>query len=334
VYAKLDEKLGEFLQMIDQDTVLMIMSDHGMGKNTDKAFYLNKWLEAEGLLTFKDDTQNRYVSHLKKMVFVDALKFIRRQLWKRLHRKTKERLVRLFPSLRDKMTSLFLFSRIDMTRTKVYADETRSILWVNLKGRDPNGTVAPEDYEAVRTRVIRELEKLKDPETGQPVVDKVYRREDIYHGRFVEDAPDIIVMWHNDEFRSRPSYTSTDDAFMKRIAQEELEKLEFNLQANADHRMDGIIFISGKEIKKNYQIMQSNIMDIAPTILYLFGLPIPDDMDGKVIKEAIEDAYLQKHPIQIKKVSAKDEDRGKQDYSEDEAEVIRDRLEGLGYLEK
>jgi predicted AlkP superfamily phosphohydrolase/phosphomutase len=333
VYVKLDEKLGKFLEMADQDTALMIMSDHGMGKNTDKAIYLNRFLEARGLLTFKNVTQNRISSRLKRMVFVDVPRFVRRQLWKRLHRKTKERLVRLFPALRDRMTSVFLFSPIDMARTKVYADETRSILWVNVQGRDPQGTVAPQEYEAVRSCVIDELKKLKDPDTGQPIVERVYRREEVYHGPFVKDAPDLMVMWHNDEYRSRPSYTSSGGAFMKRIERDELEKLELNLQANADHRMDGILFLRGEGIKQAHEIKHANIMDLAPTILALFDLPIPEDMDGKVIEEAFEPGYLQEHPVRFSSDGSKDETRGMQDYSDDEADIIRSRLQGLGYLE-
>ena len=333
VYIKLDEKIGKFLETIDDNTVIILMSDHGMGKNTDKVFFLNRFLETKGLLTFKDVSQNPIISIIKKVVFVEVLGFMRRQLWKGLSRKNKERLVRFFPALRDRMTSLFLFSRVDMAKTKVYADEPCSYLWVNLKGQDPRGTVEPEEYETMRSYVIAELEKLRDPETGRPIVERAYRREEIYHGRFVEDAPHIIIMWYNDEYRSRPSDTSTDRVFMKKIDRKELEKMEFNLQANADHRIDGILFLHGHGIKNNCEIKNANIIDIAPTILYLFGLPIPEDMDGKVVKEVFDAEYLLKNPVRFTAKESKDEYRGKQDYSEDEADIIRDRLQGLGYLE-
>jgi predicted AlkP superfamily phosphohydrolase/phosphomutase len=261
------------------------------------------------------------------------LRFMRRQLWKRLHRKTKERLVRLFPKLRDRMTSIFLFSRINTAKTKVYADETRSILWVNVKGRDPQGIVPPEEYETVRGYVIDELEKLRDPETGQSVVERAYRRGEIYHGKFVEDAPDIIIMWNRDEYRSRPSHTSTDGVFMRRIERDELEKLEYHLQANADHRMDGILFLHGHGIRENYEIKNTNIMDLAPTILFLFDIPIPQDMDGKVVREAFEDSCWEDQPLRFTPEGKKDERRGMQDYSDEEAEIIRSRLQELGYLE-
>jgi predicted AlkP superfamily phosphohydrolase/phosphomutase len=332
VYIRLDEKIGKFLEMADENTVTMLMSDHGMGKNTDKAFYLNKFLEDRGFLTFKDRSENLLVSRVKKVVFVDGLKFMRRQISKRFQRKTKERFVRLFPKLGDKIRSLHLFSRIDMAKTKVYADEGRSVLWVNLKGRDPQGTVEADEYNDTVNQVIEAFERLKDPETGEAIIERAFRREEIYHGKFVRDAPDIILMWHRDEYRSRPSYTTTRKAFMRKMERDELEKLEFDLQSNADHRMDGIFFIDGPGIKKNHETNCANIMDLAPTILYLAGLPIPEDMDGKVLEEVFEDELLQEHPIRFSKEGSRDKGRGSHQYSDQEADAIQERLEGLGYL--
>lgn len=333
VYKTLDEKVGRFLEMIDQDTVVAVMSDHGMGKNTDKAIYLNRFLEANGLLAFKDTTEKRLLSKARKLFFVNTLRFLRKQLWKRLQRKSKEKLLRLFPGLRDRMMSVFLFSRIDMRRTKIYADEGRSWLHVNLKGREPNGIVDPGEYEALRTRVIDLLEALEDPDTGRAIVERAYRREEIYHGEFVKKAPDIIIMWQDDEYRSRPSYTSDDNAYLRQIEPEELEALESNLQANADHRIDGILFLYGPHIRANHEIKQAHIMDLAPTLLHILGLPVPADMDGRVIEEAFENGYLLENPIRFVTEKTEEGERGRQGYSDEEADVIRERLQGLGYLE-
>jgi arylsulfatase A-like enzyme len=76
-------------------------------------------------------------------------------------------------------------------------------------------------------------------------------------------------------------------------------------------------------------------MDIAPTVLHALGLPIPDDMDGGVLTELFDDAYLQAHPIRFaespsepRTVSSDD-----RDYTDEEAEKVKERLRGLGYLE-
>jgi arylsulfatase A-like enzyme len=73
-------------------------------------------------------------------------------------------------------------------------------------------------------------------------------------------------------------------------------------------------------------------MDLAPTILYLFDLPIPADMDGKVLKDVFDAEYFEKHPIRFTAEGPKDEQRGTHQYSEEEADAIRKRLQGLGYL--
>ena len=100
----------------------------------------------------------------------------------------------------------------------------------------------------------------------------------------------------------------------------------------ASRTLDGILFLRGPNIKKGYEIEEANIMDLAPTILHLFGLPVPEDMDGKVLVDALEEDYLRANPIRF---TGGDEDkasRGSHQYSEEEAETIRERLQGLGYL--
>ena len=89
----------------------------------------------------------------------------------------------------------------------------------------------------------------------------------------------------------------------------------------------------------------ASILDLAPTLLYLLGLPIPRDMDGRVLETMLQPGQLAAHPIAF--ASAPDggagsehdataaapdgEQRGK--YSEEEEEAVRRRLQGLGYLE-
>jgi hypothetical protein len=119
---------------------------------------------------------------------------------------------------------------------------------------------------------------------------------------------------------------------MRKLGPDELEKLERDAQANADHRMDGILFLRGPNIKKGYEIDEANIMDLAPTILYLFGLHVPEDIDGKVLVDALEEDYLRANPIRFTGDDKDEEGRGSHQYSEEEAETIRERLQGLGYL--
>ncbi len=95
-----------------------------------------------------------------------------------------------------------------------------------------------------------------------------------------------------------------------------------------------MVFLKGKHVKNNYHISRSEIIDMAPTILYLLGTSIPKDMDGKVLQEVIDKDYFESNPPQY--MEPNDISSGdiipSGDYSSDEAEEIEGRLRGLGYI--
>ena len=81
------------------------------------------------------------------------------------------------------------------TRTAAFSEELdyAPSVWINLRGREPLGTVAPQDFERVRQAACDALEAWRDPWTGAPVVRRAYRREELYEGPFVDRAPDIVL---------------------------------------------------------------------------------------------------------------------------------------------
>jgi len=338
-YIRMDGILGEFAKMIDEDTVILVMSDHGAGPVSDKTIYLNRWFASKGLLKFKDELYSKTLSgkfhaRVRGLLFGDVLRFIRRFVWKSTKREAKEKLLKLFPKLRDKMMSLFFFSGIDMEHTKAYAEENRSIIWLNVEGRDPKGIVKPgREYEDLRNYIIQELESLRCPYTGQNVVEKAYKREEVYFGDYVHEAPDIVVMWN--DYTSRPSHTSKNRDFIRKISKEEMEELETKLHQNAEHRLNGIFTAKGQYVKRGIRVEYANIMDLAPTILYLFGLPVPDDMDGKVLTDIFEEKFLRNNPLRYEpSFRDKEADFISEDvYSTEESEKIKKRLKELGYIE-
>jgi hypothetical protein len=82
-------------------------------------------------------------------------------------------------------------------------------------------------------------------------------------------------------------------------------------------------------------LKKASLTDIAPTVLYALGLPIPDDMDGEVLTELFDDSYLESCPVRFVK-SGSQAPAGSpdgRDYTDEEAEKVKERLRGLGYLE-
>jgi predicted AlkP superfamily phosphohydrolase/phosphomutase len=196
-------------------------------------------------------------------------------------------------------------------------------IMINVAGRQPEGCVQPgEEYEALRTRILEELRSLREPTTGEPIVLEAYRREELYHGERLETAPDIIVV--------------TQDCYKGGTGIDELISevpLEVISKLSGVHRMDGIILAQGPHIRRDARVEGANIIDVAPTILYALGMPIPSDMDGKPLMDLFEDAHTQQ-TIASYTDERKVEDVATDEYgySEEEEESVRLKLEALGYL--
>jgi hypothetical protein len=96
--------------------------------------------------------------------------------------------------------------------------------------------------------------------------------------------------------------------------------------------MDGILVLAGAGIRKGHQLEQASILDMAPSILHLMGLPVELSMDGKVLKGALTSEFAAQYPVTFidSQVSINIK-RDETPYSEEEAEEIRERLKNLGY---
>ena len=142
---------------------ILIISDHGFGPGTNNAFYPNKWLSHKGLLKWKEGAFSKSGIN-SASVSARMLNVIKRSLVKRLSRREKEWILKFLPGLRAKVQSYLVFSRIDWKHTRAFSDEMTHSIWINLKGREPEGTVEPgDDYEELREYIIKEMSQLKDP---------------------------------------------------------------------------------------------------------------------------------------------------------------------------
>ncbi len=344
VYQKIDEKIGELLAVVPKNTTIAIVSDHGMGGASDRVLYLNKWLEEIGMLRFSSKTESNRIlnkiSRLFNLFFRKVLILARLFYHWILPRKFINRFIQRNKFLIfHKMESKLRFGSINWSQTYAYSEETPyyPTIWINLKGRDPMGIVEPgEQYEAVRNKVIEEIQKWINPENGQQLALKAYKREEIYQGDSIHKAPDIIIDWNlynGYTYLSRPSYLCSDDKPLGRLKKDEIMHAKFTIGRSGFHRGNGIFIIKGEGINKNSSINEAHIIDIAPTIMYIMGLAVPEHMDGKVLKKIFIQKFLKKHPIRKSKSIIEDREKRDDDvYNEKEAEQLKKRLKGLGYL--
>jgi len=329
VYQAVDGEIGKLLDELPNETSVLLVSDHGNGAMGPVALHLNLWLHQEGLLAFRSGTAGGAISSLMMGVF----KHSKEVLYDLLPFQQLEKLRRLFPDvLRQRTTARVFFPDLDWLRTRAYSEEFRGHVWINLRGRDPQGIVEPgAEYEAMRDRIIQGLSLLEDPRSGRRLLNGVYRREDLYSGPFVRGFPDLLLE-SNDAELFRP-YKKPDRSVspVRVTSKEELEEG----QTSGGHLLDGILIAWGDPIQKGRQIQGAALTDVVPTALCLMGEPIPGDIDGRVLTELLEPSYLEHNPARW---LAREDDEGPVDeegrggYSDDEAKRVKERLEGLGYL--
>ena len=220
---------------------------------------------------------------------------------------------------------------IDMDRTAAYYVPIyvgTGGIYINVKREDGQGVVAPgEEYEALREHLLKRLSTLTDPETGRPVVAGAWRGETCYHGPYATDTPDIVVLLDAPYSGSgRLSHYSA------------LVTPRMGRANPGDHRLHGIFMAAGPAITPNREPLENlSLQDIAPTVLYLLGLPVPSDMDGRVILEMVSPRFRDAHPVTYGEPGSfwgeHPMETGPAGFSAEDEALLRERLSALGYLE-
>jgi predicted AlkP superfamily phosphohydrolase/phosphomutase len=327
VYQQADTTLGEIMDRLSTDMDLVVMSDHGFGAATTSVFYPNKWLFETGFLHLKGDSLNiadsRFMRGLGKRLAFSTVRGTKRLLIRTLPPRLKERLLE-FSGLRSRVQSFILFSHVEWSKTRAFSDEIMDGIWINVKGREPEGIVYPgEEYERIREEIITGLRDLRNPHTGNRVVEMACKREDILSGPYVWKAPDILFHFKDYAYRIRPSNMTSEDS-----RQGVFGTIDSEGRPSGSHRREGLVFLWGKNFKRGYELSDVEIIDVTPTILHNLGLAVPDDMDGKVVSEAFS------QPGEIR-YQTSDETFGHeayQGYTAEESRVIEERLKGMGYI--
>jgi len=199
-------------------------------------------------------------------------------------------------------------------------------LRVNLKGREPRGIVEPgEEYEALRDEVIAALLKWRDPKSDVRFVADVKRREEVYTGPHLAEAADLLIRW-NDASELPAIYEANGD-------NQRDYGVRFDPDINGGHRLNGILIAHGPGVKSGCDTHGAQIWDVAPTVLYLAGVSIPKDMDGKLLRQIFVKQLLEQRPPEYVDLEGIDLPRLETRLSGEDEELVKERLRGLGYIE-
>ena len=316
-HRKLDHAVGRLLEKAGPEDLVIVMSDHGFGP-VHSFFLVNNWLREAGFLKLKKKPLTRLKYALFRVGFAPLGVF---RLVKALRLGFLRRRFR-FQRGGGLMKRLFLsFADVDWARTKAFAVGSFGQIYINQVGQRPQGIVQPgKEYEELREEIAAQALELLDPRTGQRVVDRVHCREEIYSGPLVEKAPDLVLQSRNWEYMA---FGHADFG-----ASHVVEPI---VGMSGHHRPDGVVMLAGQGIEAGVELDGANITDLAPTILYAMGIPIPFDMDGRVLTDAFTPDYLSAVKVQYSD-ELSERPTGEGQYSEEDAEEIKERLRGLGYV--
>lgn len=312
-YIKLDEAVGAMVQEAGDETTVVVMSDHGMGWNHSKLVYWNLWLHQKGLLSTQGSVTNPDGWLMRLKLPRNRIAQVAREVMPASLRKKVIRQVKTSRSL-----------TFNPAQTQAYYKtiyQSVGGIYINLKG---------EAKERLRDELIEAVKGVVDPGTGQPVVQGVYRGPDCYHGPYANNVPDIVlVMDRRYAGDGKLSYYSSI-----------VTDLPVNERRDpGGHKMEGIFIAKGPDIEAISQgLPHLNIQDITPTVLHLMGLPVPVDMDGRVLAEMLKPAALQRQPMisgpELDMWPSQAEAQALGDFdSPSDDETVQERLRALGYLE-
>ena len=324
-YQRLDDVADRLVALAGEEATVVVMSDHGAGFNPGSNMYLTPWLESLGLF--------RRASATRSGKAKAALRFLVRRASALadglLSQQARRWVLRHLPGGRAGLVGRLHRVPCDWARTKAYADYIQPAIWVNLRGREPQGIVEPgAEYEALRTMLINQLARCRDPKTGMPIAKGVYRREEVYHGQYLDKAPDLHIDWNYEAVVCGYRY---EDESGRTVTVDTPADMVERRNVSGDHRPQGILIIAGPHVHPGQKLSGAGIADIAPTLLYLMEQPVPEDRDGRVLLEALREQYVTAHPVAYCPAGVS-EGQERRDLSAQEAEQVEKRLRGLGYL--
>lgn len=214
------------------------------------------------------------------------------------------------------------FVHLDWEKTVAYT-QSAACNGVHIRVRRAPGEpgIAPEDYGAFRDHLMAQLLGVPDPETGRPLLKAVLRREDVFPGEQMEKAPDLTLV-------------PFDHGFVSVLDAEPVVAIRSLVKGT--HYPEGILVAGGPGIRQGVVLPRQSIVDVAPTLLYSLGLPIPSDFEGRVIEGLFQPELLDVRPVEFGPPTIPPGPRRTQTQAkpdEEEQELVLGRLKALGYVE-
>ena len=309
-YQALDAAIGRLIDGAEPGTGLVLVSDHGFQAG-GRQFRVDEWLAEQGWLAFRRSAGK--VAGVARRLDAPWVREVRR---------------RLVPDVSRHVPALAPGGTIDWARTAAFCPWTmQQAVRFNLRGRDPHGVVEQEEARRLLAEVRQALLETRDPVTGRVVVAEVWDGA-AYFDTEGPNIPDLV-------FATQPGYATSPH--QARLWQK-------SGWASGDHCLEGFWAVSvclgaggpsGVPIACGTSQRQSRLaaelVDVAPTLYYLLGLPIPPGVEGRPRVEVIEPA--DRWPVRMESGAALlAGDAAGPPLDAAEENDVRGRLQGMGYL--
>jgi len=281
-YRELDGAVGRLMRAAGPEARIFVISECGAGP-IQSGININAWLAQEGFLTYRSKVGAEPAGeHPLRAAVAAARRQAQGILLKQLPQFLYYFVNRYLGGVKASVQSYLVNSGIDWNRTQVFSRGKEGNIFINLKGRDPRGSVDQTDYDSLCRTIVDKLYALVDPATGKPVVEKVYRSEELYHGPMQRTAPDITVVWRDGLYSPHEGNRNNASIFVERWRE------YMNWPTTGSHRSDGILFAHGPGIRKGCKIADASLPDLTPTWLHALGRPAPVHLEGRVIPGLFE----------------------------------------------
>ena len=291
IYAAADRFVADVVEAVDDETNVVLCSDHGIGPVTGYQIHVNEILREHGFVETTDRSTSPSLSTKKASLVGDEVEdrsvssdtdpgTLGASLIAagRLSRKlgldpsavytVAERIGIEGALLRHTPDSLreAAVERVDWRESRAYcADGSRMGIRINLVGREPEGSVPPSEYERVRDELIEVLSEVETPD-GEPAFEFVCRREEMYDGPYAKDGPDVLFL------PTEMNHTISTKLYGRRFVSID----------DHDHKRDGTFVGYGPGFAEDFDGDRLSLTDVAPITMALLGRPVPTLMTGTV----------------------------------------------------
>ncbi|MBI2302669.1 MAG: alkaline phosphatase family protein [Armatimonadetes bacterium] len=326
-YRLVDRRIGEILAAWrGPQTTVMVLSDHGACA-ADRQVSLDRALAAWGFLTCRAAGSAAPADFERRRSRAGSLVTVWRS-FKRLAPGLARLVAPLAWRLRGRLESYAGEVEVDWQRTSAAPCGQNGAIRLNLEGRDPHGIVTSEQRDELVARITSLLMGLRDPVTGEPVFAAVRTNAELYAGPHAELGPDLMAIPADSRYELVSMLAQIKGLTVLDSDPQIVRVLE---PARGIHSLTGIAFVAGPAIRPGSSIAGAGLADITPTLLYLLGQPLPEDLDGRVLEAILQDGYRDTHPPTPCPPWPEPEPRQTGYESVEDEAAVDERLRALGY---